>query len=193
MGAAVASAAAAPRVGGDVKRGLARIWAHLVCDARSVRRSFPDPVLERIEQAVGDGERRHGAEVRIAIEAGMHWLRVLRGVSPRERAIEVFSDLRIWDTEANNGVLLYLLLADHAIEIVADRAAAAALSEEQMQQACERLRAAFVEERYEQGVLEALAVLHEELARAFPGRGSRSGADPGDFDADELPNRPAIL
>ncbi|NLD69502.1 MAG: hypothetical protein GX644_11900 [Limnobacter sp.] len=171
-----------------MKRGLARVWAHLVCDARSVRRSFPDPVLERIERAVGEGERRHGAQVRIAIEAGMHWLRVLRGVSPRERAIEVFSELRVWDTEANNGVLLYLLLADHAIEIVADRAAAAVLSEQRMQQACERLRAAFVEERYEQGVLEALAVLHEDLARAFPG-----AARTGPVDADELPNRPAIL
>ncbi|HRO57891.1 MAG TPA: TPM domain-containing protein [Burkholderiaceae bacterium] len=171
-----------------MERGPARIWAHLVCDARSVRRSFPDPVLERIEQAVSEGERRHGAEVRIAIEAGMHWTRVLRGVSPRERAIEVFSELRVWDTEANNGVLLYLLLADHAIEIVADRAAAAALSTARMQQACERLRAAFVEERYEQGVLEALAVLHEDLALAFP-----ISAQAGHADADELPNRPAIL
>src|SRR5690606_24998795 len=112
------------RLGGMVmKRGLARIWAHLACDARDVRRLFPDESLRRIEQAVSEGERGHSAEIRIAIEASLPWHRAARGVTPHDRALEVFSELRVWDTEGNNGVLVYLLVADHAIEIVADRAA----------------------------------------------------------------------
>ena len=99
---------------------------------------------------------------------------------------KAFAELRVWDTAGNNGVLLYVLLADHAIEIVADRSAAAALGQQTMQQACDRLREAFIDGRHEQGMLDALDVLHAELARAFP-------VDPRARDVDELPNRPAIL
>lgn len=169
-----------------MKTGLARLWAHLACDARTARRQFPDAMLDRIEQAVSDGERLHGAELRIAIEASLPWRRVLGGLAPRERAVEAFSELRVWDTEANNGVLLYLLLADHAIELVADRAASAALGPATMQQVCEILREAFRDGRREQGLLQAIALLNGRLAEAFP-----PGAP--EADVNELPNRPAIL
>ncbi|MFP5407016.1 MAG: TPM domain-containing protein, partial [Gammaproteobacteria bacterium] len=115
-----------------MKTGLARIWAHLSHDSRVAQRVFPDAALHRIELAVAGGERRHSAEVRVAIEASVPWHRTLRGLTPRERALEVFSELRVWDTEANNGVLLYLLLADHAIEVIADRAAVAAAAQRQV-------------------------------------------------------------
>jgi len=169
-----------------MKTGLARLWAHLACDARAARRQFPDAMLDRIEQVVADGERLHGAELRIAIEASLPWRRVLGGLMPRERAVEAFAELRVWDTEANNGVLLYLLLADHAIELVADRAASAALGAVTMQQVCEILREAFRDGRREQGLLQAIALLNGRLAEAFP-----PGAP--EAEVNELPNRPAML
>ncbi len=169
-----------------MKTGLARIWAHLSHDSRRARRVFPDAVLQRIEQAVAEGERCHGAEVRVAIEASIPWHRTMKRLSPRERALEVFSELRVWDTEANNGVLLYLLLADHAIEVVADRAAAAALGSDTMQQVCELIRDAACNGRHEDGVLAALELLNDRLAVAFPLHEDHA-------DTDELANRPAIL
>jgi uncharacterized membrane protein len=167
-----------------MKTGLARIWAHLSHDSRLARRIFPDAALSRIEQAVAEGERRHGAEVRVAIEASVPWHRTIRSFSPRERALEVFSEQRVWDTEANNGVLLYLLLADQAIVVVAARAATAALGGDTMQRVCERIRQGFRDHRHEEGVLAALEMLNEGLAKAFPIRSA---------DADELPNRPVRL
>lgn len=169
-----------------MKRGLARIWAHLACDARDVRRLFSDESLRRIEQAVSEGERGHSAEIRIAIEASLPWHRAARGVEPRERALEVFSELRVWDTEGNNGVLVYLLVADHAIEIVADRAALAALGAPELQQVCDRLGQELRAGRCEQGLLDAIARLNQDLAEAFP-------LVSPETDENELPNRPAIL
>ena len=169
-----------------MKSGLARIWAHLACDARDARRLFPDESLRRIEQAVAEGERGHSAEIRIAIEASLPLSRVARGASPRERALEVFSELRVWDTEANNGVLVYLLVADHAIEIVADRAALAALGAPGLQGICDRLGESLRAGRHEQGLLEATECLNRDLAEAFPLVSPES-------DENELPNRPAIL
>ncbi|MCM5570201.1 TPM domain-containing protein [Burkholderiaceae bacterium FT117] len=169
-----------------MRTGLSRVWAHLACDSRAVRRLFPDDALRRIEQAVADGERGHAAEIRIAIEASLPWHRVARGTLPRERALEVFSELRVWDTEANNGLLLYLLVADHAIEIVADRSAAAALGPAAMRQVCERLGEALRAGGPEQGLLDAIGALNGMLAEAFPLLSPEA-------DSNELPNRPAIL
>src|SRR5690606_13521261 len=166
-----------------VRRGIARVWAHLACDARSVRRLFPDPVLERIEQAVSDGERSHGAEVRIAVEAGMHWLRVLRGISPRERAIEVFSELRVWDTEANNGMLVYLLLADHDVEIVADRGYNGKVRPDEWEAVCREMEASLRGGRYEEAVLEGIRGIAELVAPHFPAGSGRG----------ELSDRPAVV
>jgi uncharacterized membrane protein len=169
-----------------MKTGMARLWAHIKHDERDARRLFPDAALERVERAVEEGERRHGAELRVAIEASLPLHRVLRGLAPRERAIEVFGELRVWDTEANNGVLLYVLLADHAIELVADRAAAKVLGQPVMERICATMHDAFKRGHYEHGVLAAVASLHERLVEAFP-------PSPQVLDEDELPNRPAIL
>ena len=98
-----------------------RFWRHAFTDEKDVRRAFPDDGMKRIEQAIVAGEATHRGQVSIAIEAALPLIRVLRRLSPRERALEVFGSLRVWDTEENNGVLLYLLLADRDVEIVADR------------------------------------------------------------------------
>lgn len=169
-----------------MKGVLPRLWAHLACDARQVRRAFPDDSLRRIEQAVADGERRHSAEIRIAIEASLPWHRVLKGRAPRERALQVFADLGVWDTEANNGVLLYLLMADHAIEIVADRAAAATLGAAELQRICTAMGQALRAGDHEQALLTAVATLHDKLAEAFPLLSPEG-------DRNELSDRPVIL
>lgn len=161
-----------------------RMIRHLLHDRRNLRRAFPPAVLDRIEQCVVDGERRHGAELRIAIEAALPPGRAWSGFPPRERALEVFSALRVWDTEGDNGVLLYVLLADHAVEIVADRAAAGAIDAGVWRGICDSITDAFRQGRFEEGLLAGVGVLNASLVEAFPAR---------EGDRDELPNRPAIL
>jgi len=100
---------------------LRRMWRHRWIDEAEVRRVLPPEVFERLTQRVAASERRHSGEVRICVEAGLPLSYLRRDATPRERAIAMFSKLRVWDTENNNGVLIYLLLAEHAIEIVADR------------------------------------------------------------------------
>ena len=148
--------------------------------------NFPDDSLRRIEQAVADGERRHSAEIRIAIEASLSWHRLIKGLAPRERALQVFADLGVWDTEANNGVLLYLLMADHAIEVVADRAAAATLGAAELQRICNDLSQALRAGDHEGALLAAVATLHDDLAEAFPLLSPEG-------DRNELPDPPTIL
>lgn len=163
---------------------LARCWAHLVHDHRRARRVFPDALLARIEALIGEGERTHAAELRLAIEAALPVHRIWRGCTPRQRAHEVFAELGVWDTAGNNGVLLYVLLADHAVEIVADRAATAAIPEQRWREVCDALVAAYRRGAFEPGTLDAVQRLGTLLAGAFPASGEG---------ADELPNRPAIL
>ena len=100
---------------------LARIWRHRWIDDADLRRALPPDLLERLGQRVAASERRHSGEVRICVEAGLPLSYLWRDAPARERAIMMFGKLRVWDTENNNGVLIYLLLAEHAIEIVADR------------------------------------------------------------------------
>ena len=163
---------------------LARSGSHLVNDARSVRRVFHDGLLARIEAAIGDGERAHSAELRVAIEASLPLREIWHGRTPRDRALEVFGALRVWDTAANNGVLLYVLWADRAVEIVADRAAAAAIAPARWREVCELLVAAYRGGDFERGTIAAIERIHGLLVEAFP---SAAGG------ANELPDRPAIL
>jgi hypothetical protein len=100
---------------------LRRFFRHLATDQGGVRRAFPEAALARIEALIGEGEKWHRGQVRFSVEASLPLARVLAGITPRERAIEAFSLLRIWDTEENCGVLVYLLLADRDVEIIADR------------------------------------------------------------------------
>ncbi|MCD6673497.1 MAG: TPM domain-containing protein [Burkholderiaceae bacterium] len=165
---------------------IARWWAHLRHGASSARRAFPDAALARIEQAIERSEREHTAELRFAIEASLPIDDVRRGRSPRERALEVFANTGVWDTEANNGVLLYVLLADHAVEIVADRAAAARIADAYWREICAALSDAYRRGEFEAGTAAAIERIGRLLAAAFP----RSA---GTADADELPNRPLLL
>ena len=165
---------------------LRRVVRHITTDHRAVRRAFPDSSLAAIEAAIASGERRHRGQVCIAIEPSLPPVRVLRHVTPRERALEVFGLLRVWDTEENAGVLLYLLLADRDVEIVADRGIHRKVGDEAWQALCTALEAEFRAGRYADGVVHTVTRIADILATHFPRAGATALAD-------ELPNRPAIL
>lgn len=162
---------------------MRRTMRHLFFPRR-LHRLFPSGALDRIEAAIRDSERTHRAELRFVVEAGLDVLAVWRGLTPRDRAIELFSELRVWDTAENNGVLIYVQLADRDIEIVADRGLAGPVSHQEWEDICRRMEDAFRAHRYEAGALEAVAAVSRLLARHFP---------PAPHDIDELPNRPLIL
>ncbi len=153
--------------------------------APSARRMFPEASLGRIADAVAAGERRHRGEVVFAVESELPLAALLRGRQARERAAEAFARLRVWDTEANNGVLLYLLLADHRIEIVADRGLRNVPAGE-WAQICRRLEARIARDGAATAVVDAVDAISDILAREFP-------RAPGEADVDELPNRPVLL
>ena len=162
-----------------------RFFHHLATDHGRVRRAFPDAALSRIEAAIADGEKRHRGQVRFAVEPALPLVRVLRHVEPRERALEVFGLLRIWDTAENCGVLVYLLLADRDVEIVADRGIHTHVGTAAWEAVCRKMEAAFREGRYVEGVEAGITEINALLAQHYPA-GRRAGDD-------ELPNRPVVL
>ena len=164
---------------------LPRLLRHNVFHDWAVRRSFGAQAFTRIEQAIADGEALHRAEVRFAVEGTLPPAAIWRRLPPRERAIGVFSEFRIWDTEENIGALIYLLAADHAVEIVVDRGLARLVDGSLWQRACEIIVGAVRTGRAADGVVAAVELINPELARILPAGG---GHNP-----DELPNRPIRL
>lgn len=162
---------------------LTRLTRHLLTTGWSLRRAFPPASLERIEAAIREGESRHTGQVCFAVESSLDPADLMRGVSARQRAIEVFSILRVWDTEHDNGVLIYLLLADRDVEIVADRGINRKMGEG-WEPICQQMEAAFRRKAFEAGVLTGIQLVGHELARHFPG--PRPGGN-------ELPDRPVLL
>ena len=167
-------------------KGGFRVVRHLVTDHASVRRAFPPRELTRIEAAIASGETLHRGQVCVAIEGALPAGRVLKDVDPRERALEVFGLLRVWDTEENCGVLVYLLLADRDVEIVADRGIHRIVGDAAWQAICTRMESAFRDGRFAEGVLAGVAEISALLAQHFPRTGEKSGAN-------ELADRPVIL
>jgi uncharacterized membrane protein len=119
-----------------------RFLRHLLALPGAVARAFPGNVVQRIEQAIGESEKLHDGEIRFAVEAALDPAQLWRGVTARGRAIAVFSELGVWDTERNNGVLIYLLLAERDVEIVADRGFNGKVSAEEWEQVCRGMEAA---------------------------------------------------
>jgi uncharacterized membrane protein len=163
---------------------LGRLWRHFVTDRGQVRRAFPRDELDRVGRAIADGEKRHAGQVCFAIEAALPLQRVMQKLPPRARALEVFGLLRVWDTESNDGVLVYVLLADRAVEIVADRGIDARVGDAAWQSICRRIEAAFRDGRFadgaEHGIEEISALLAEHSPRTGPGR-------------NEIPDAPVVL
>jgi uncharacterized membrane protein len=161
-----------------------RFLRHLVMDSWSVRRAFPGRAMQAIERAIVEQERRHDGELRFAVEAALPLVDYLRGVSARSRAIDVFARLRVWDTEQNCGVLIYLLLADHRVEIVADRGINRKVGAAAWEAICGAMEREFAAGRFEQGVIAGVMAISDLLATHYPPRGENP---------DELANRPVVM
>jgi len=163
---------------------LKRTFKHLFAPDWLVYRAFPRAALKRIEAAIRQSEAAHRGELRFAVEAGLDLLPLLRGLTPKQRALDVFSRLRVWDTEENSGVLIYVQLVDRDIEIVADRGISAKVEQAIWDAVCRRMEEAFRARRFEAGVLEGIAEITTLLTAHFPARRENP---------DELPDRPVVL
>ena len=165
---------------------LSRMLRHRWLDDATVDRLIAPDLLQALTQRVGASERRHSGEIRICIEGGLPMSYLWRDAPARERALMMFGKLRVWDTEHNNGVLIYLLLAEHAIEIVADRGIDRHVDAEAWRAMTLRMGAAFREGRFGDGLTQALEEVSALLVAHFP-------LAEGEADRNELPDAPIVL
>ena len=163
---------------------IRRIGRHLLEHHWRARRVFPPKTLAAIEQAIKAGEAIHSGQVRFVVEGALDGAPLLRGQSARERALDVFSRLRIWDTAHNNGVLIYLLLADRQVEIIADRGIDAKVSAAGWEKICTAMETDFRAGQFERGVIRGVEAVSRQLAAHFP------KLAPG---PNELPDTPVVI
>lgn len=163
---------------------IQRIARHLLVTDGQVRRALSRTALTNIEAAIKASEAEHVGEIRFAVEGGLDGAPLFKGQSARERAIELFSQLRVWDTEQNTGVLIYLLLADRAVEIVADRGIHAKVDSQEWSKVCRQMEDAFRQSNFEGGVVSGVQAVTRHLKQHFP---------PDSHDTNELPNKPVVL
>ena len=163
---------------------IKRITKHLLLTHWQVNRAFPSDTLLAIDKAIKASEAAHGGEIRFAVEGALDGTPLFKGQTARERAIDVFSQLRIWDTERNNGVLIYLLLADRDVEIVADRGIPAKVGSQEWETICRTMKAAFKQANYERGVVSGIQAVTQHLMKHFPASGAGQN---------ELPDKPEVL
>lgn len=163
---------------------IKRIVRHLLTTHGQVKRAFARDTLSAIEKAIKACDEEHVGEVCFAVEGALHSTALFNGQSARERAVEVFSQLRVWDTEYNNGVLIFVLLADRAVEIVADRGVHAKVGSQEWQAICHAMEEAFGQRAYRDGAIGGIQAVAQLLKRHFPAHRNT---------ANELPDTPAIL
>lgn len=164
---------------------MRRLFIHLFGGWFQLRRRFPPELLDDMTAAIADGERSHLGEVRFAVESRLAPSALLGGVTAQTRARQVFGQLGVWDTEHNCGVLLYLLMAEHRIEIVADRGIARHVNAEAWQEICAAMQASFAAGQWRAGALRGITEVHALLAKHYPSHGQPR--------PDELPDRPVLL
>ncbi|HEY8540064.1 MAG TPA: TPM domain-containing protein [Steroidobacteraceae bacterium] len=162
--------------------GFARACKHLATPAWVVSRVFSQQVLANIERAIAETERTHGGEIRFAVEGNLGAFELWRGVTARDRALEVFAQLGVWDTEANNGVLIYVLWADHDVEIVADRGFNGKVAHEEWAAVCKEMEKRFKAGDAEGAIIEGVREVGALIARHYPAA-----------DGNELPDQPVVL
>jgi len=163
---------------------LKRLWRHLTTSSAFGRRVFPKHVLAEIQQVIARGEQLHRAEVRFIIEPALPLEDVLAGMHPRARARILFSDYRVWDTEENSGVLIYLDLADHQVEIIADRGVGRLVQPEEWQAICDTMTRELRRGAYRDSTIAALEQLNALLQQRLPADGQRTN---------QLSDKPIIL
>ena len=163
---------------------IQRIVRHLLVTDGQVKKAFPLSALNKIEQAIKASESAHVGEIRFVVEGALDGAPLYRGQSGRERAIDLFSQLRVWDTQHNTGVLIYLLLADRDVEIVADRGIDAVVGSQAWTEVCHQMEAAFRQSDFEGGVMSGVQAVTRHLVTHFPADGQNRN---------ELPDTPVVL
>lgn len=163
---------------------LKRLWRHLTTTRASGRQAFPRQALDDIQKTIAQGEDLHRAEVRVIIEPALPLGEILDGIHPRARARQLFSDYRLWDTEENSGVLIYLDLADHQVEIVADRGVGRLVQAAEWQSICDAMIRELQRGAYREGAIAALEQLNALLHSKLPANGQRPN---------QLSDKPIIL
>ncbi|MEA2862260.1 MAG: hypothetical protein QOC84_216 [Bradyrhizobium sp.] len=163
---------------------IRRIGRHLLEHRWRVRRIFPARVLAAIEQAIKAGETTHSGQVRFVVEGALDGKPLFRDQPARERALDIFSQLRIWDTAHNNGVLIYLLLADRQVEIVADRGIDARVGAAGWEKICTTMESDFRAGDFDHGVIKGIEAVSRQLAAHFPKHGAGRN---------ELPDAPVVM
>ena len=161
-----------------------RLLKHLTMNHWQVNQAFPRQSLNAIEKAIKTSEATSTGEIRFVVEAALDGAPLFKSQPARARAIDIFSQLRIWDTEHNNGLLVYLLLADRAVEIVADRGIHAKVGSEEWGKICRKMEAAFKQANYERGVLTGIEAITQHLDRHFPDAIASQN---------ELPDKPVVM
>jgi uncharacterized membrane protein len=164
--------------------GIKRIGRHLLEHRWRVRRIFPPKVLAKIEQAIKASEATHSGQIRFVVEGALDGAPLFRNQTARARALDIFSRLRIWDTAHNNGVLIYLLLADRDFEIVADRGIDTKVGAAGWENICLEMEAEFRAGNFERGVIKGIEAVSRQLAMHFPAQGAGRN---------ELPDAPVVM
>ncbi len=163
---------------------LTRVLRHLFIPPWRVRVAFPAHSLRAIESAISAAETMHAGQIRFAVESALHLFPLWQDQSARARAVEVFSQLKVWDTQHNNGVLIYLLLADRDVEIIADRGVHVRVGAEAWEKICRDMETLFGAGKFEQGVLHGIHAVSGHLAKHYPSQGKNSN---------ELDDKPVVL
>ena len=161
---------------------FSRLARHIFMPRRGLRRAFDEAALASIEKAISATEKTHGGEIRVALEASLEPAELFSDLTPRERALQAFSQLGVWDTELNNGVLIYVLWADHDVEIVADRGFNGRVGAQQWSDVCQRMEQLFRQGAAAQAIIAGIEATGALIAQHFPV-----------VDRNELPDRPVLL
>jgi len=164
---------------------ITRIFKHLLHLPWLVHTKFPPQTLRKIEACIQKSETEHSAEIRFAVESSLGFFDLLQDTSCFDRGVDVFSELRIWDTENNNGVLVFLLLADRKVEIIADRGLNDKIDKEEWLAICQVMEKSFSQHHFEIGVIEGINHITETLAKYYPKIKQNK--------IDELSNKPVIM
>ena len=163
---------------------LARFWRHVWMSPIKAARCFPGTTLDEIQRAIAASESRHRGEVAFVVEAELTSAQLWAEMGPRDRAREVFAQRGVWNTEENNGVLIYLLLADRRVEIVADRGVDRSAGSGEWERICRMMEGHFREGRYAEGAIAGVEAVSALLEKHFPADGRHRN---------EVPDRPATI
>ena len=172
-----------------IKREDMKRWCRHLCALPSaVKKHFSHAAMQRIEATIANSEALHSGEIRFAVEAKLSFLELIARKTAKQRALEVFSELRVWDTAQNNGVLIYLLLADHDFEILADRGIHQHVGGAGWEQISHQMELMFRQGKFEAGVVDGISKISEHLIQYYPAQSENQGEN-----HNELPNAPVIL